>query len=476
MRADGKRDLPRLVAARIAATAVVSAALAAAQPASQPGAASAPANASRPRETVSAAEARALTWIAQFAEVPAARYGADVTVFARTYAAPRPIRLWWFRLPLDAVGFVVTPPADFAGPGEKFETRCATTLDFARQTGVQLAINTSAFGPFRSRMGAPMEVVGLAAAGGRVFSQPQKDYAALLVDRDNRVRFASPPTDATDVWLAIPGFRMLLVSGAVAVTEQDHNTSFGGLNPRTAVGVDAEQKHLIVAVVDGRQPGESMGVTLVELACLMRGLGCMDALNLDGGGSSTLVAEDAGGGHVVLNCPVGQKAPGSLRQVANNLGFAISGGGPPSIADPREPLRDFIIEAVSRGDAEALAGLSAWLAAGPQYVAASLPGMSLRIDDWSLLRRGDLVWFRSTCGRRLAGVFWARRMIDGQEWVWCLADDAPSAARRDAPFHVVTPAGVGAWPMSRIERPSLRAVTFTQSVAGCSSFPAESRR
>ncbi len=476
MLAGCKRGLTRLVAVRVAATAVVSAALAVAQPASQPVGASAPASAPQPRETVPAGEARALSWIKQFTEAPVARYGGEVTVFARSYAAPRPIRLWWFRLPLDAVGFVVTPPADFAGAGEKFETRCATTLDFARQTGVQLAINTSAFGPFRSRMGAPMEVVGLAAEAGRVYSQPQKDYAALLIGRDSRVRFASPPADETDVWIAIPGFRMLLAGGAIAVTEHDHNTSFGGLNPRTAVGVDAEEKHLIVAVVDGRQPGASMGMTLVELACLMRMLGCADALNLDGGGSSTLVAEDAGGGHAVLNCPVGQKAPGSLRQVANNLGFALAGEAPPPTADAREPLRDFIIEAVGRADAAALAGLAAWLAAGPQRVAASLPGVSRRIDDWSLLRRGDLIWFRSTAGKGLAGVFWARRTIDGQEWVWCLADDAPAAIPDAARPRLAAPAGVGAWPMSAIERSSLRAVTFTQSIAGCSTSPAEARR
>ena len=45
---------------------------------------------------------------------------------------------------------------------------------------------------------------------------------------------------------------------------------------------------LLLATVDGRQPGWSAGVTLAEAARLMRALGARDALNLDGGGSTAM--------------------------------------------------------------------------------------------------------------------------------------------------------------------------------------------
>ena len=58
--------------------------------------------------------------------------------------------------------------------------------------------------------------------------------------------------------------------------------------PRTLVGVRGDGRLLLVTV-DGRRPGWSAGVTLLEAARLMRSLGARSALNLDGGGSSSMV-------------------------------------------------------------------------------------------------------------------------------------------------------------------------------------------
>lgn len=63
---------------------------------------------------------------------------------------------------------------------------------------------------------------------------------------------------------------------------------FGGRrNPRTLAGVTADGKLLLVAV-DGRQPGFSVGATFEESAAIMKALGATDALNLDGGGSTSV--------------------------------------------------------------------------------------------------------------------------------------------------------------------------------------------
>ncbi|NOY77186.1 MAG: phosphodiester glycosidase family protein [Calditrichaeota bacterium] len=69
----------------------------------------------------------------------------------------------------------------------------------------------------------------------------------------------------------------------------------GKRHPRTAVGISRDGKTLFWMVVDGRQPGYSLGMTLRELADFLKSLGAYNAVNLDGGGSSTMVVR----GHVV---------------------------------------------------------------------------------------------------------------------------------------------------------------------------------
>jgi hypothetical protein len=65
-------------------------------------------------------------------------------------------------------------------------------------------------------------------------------------------------------------------------------TFVAGRNPRTLAGVRADGT-LLLATVDGRRPGWSVGMTLPEAARLMRSLGARDAINLAGNGSSTMV-------------------------------------------------------------------------------------------------------------------------------------------------------------------------------------------
>lgn len=59
-------------------------------------------------------------------------------------------------------------------------------------------------------------------------------------------------------------------------------------HPRTAIGV-LDDGRIILLVVDGRRPSHSLGMTLLELAAALRRLGAVEAMNLDGGGSSVLV-------------------------------------------------------------------------------------------------------------------------------------------------------------------------------------------
>ena len=74
-------------------------------------------------------------------------------------------------------------------------------------------------------------------------------------------------------------------------------------HPRTAVGVRADGTLLFVTV-DGRQPGESIGMSIPELTDLMLELGSLSAVNLDGGGSTTMVIDGR-----IVNSPSGSKGP-----------------------------------------------------------------------------------------------------------------------------------------------------------------------
>lgn len=106
------------------------------------------------------------------------------------------------------------------------------------------------------------------------------------------------------------------ISGSVPLVRDDTILAINDreMHPRTAVGIDRETGHLLLLVIDGRSR-TSRGYTLVELARMMHELGAEDALNLDGGGSSTLVAGNPRGVVKVRNRP----SDGHERSVPNGL-------------------------------------------------------------------------------------------------------------------------------------------------------------
>jgi hypothetical protein len=89
----------------------------------------------------------------------------------------------------------------------------------------------------------------------------------------------------------IDGAGWILQNGSANTAEWErYNSSFTGRNPRTALAWGPE--HLYMVVVDGRQTGYSVGMSFAELAAFLRDtLGATDAVNLDGGGSSTMVVD-----------------------------------------------------------------------------------------------------------------------------------------------------------------------------------------
>lgn len=91
---------------------------------------------------------------------------------------------------------------------------------------------------------------------------------------------------------AVGGGPVLLQNSEIKITNNEEH-KFGGKaindkHPRTAMGYTKDNK-LIILVVQGRFPNLALGATLTQEAQILKDLGCVEALNLDGGGSSCLL-------------------------------------------------------------------------------------------------------------------------------------------------------------------------------------------
>lgn len=118
---------------------------------------------------------------------------------------------------------------------------------------------------------------------------------------------------------AVGGRELLVVDGVAQNHDGEGNNTAA---PRTAVGFSQDGRTMQILTIDGRQ-ADSGGVTLTELGLMMRRAGSYSALNLDGGGSSTLVARRPGSDALqVENSP----SDGTERTVPNGLALTAPDG------------------------------------------------------------------------------------------------------------------------------------------------------
>lgn len=210
-------------------------------------------------------------------------------------------------------------------------TKMETTRAFAERTKSHIAINANFFdnGAEAKKKGLT-QLIGLAMSEGH-FVSPWTANNALYSDaihfsQKGDIRFLERPRDigdgfatipATDLYTAVTGHVRLLRGGILGdkVKPVDPNKD---LNPRTAIGQHRDGR-LVIFVVDGRRPGHSLGMATHEVAEFLRERGVTDAIQLDGGGSTTLVFGDGAGKARVINKP----SDLSERRVGNNLGFVL---------------------------------------------------------------------------------------------------------------------------------------------------------
>lgn len=218
-------------------------------------------------------------------------------------------------LQAPGIGFLVTA----GDPAETLPLKARTTSQFARSTGVQIAINGDGFTPWHANGpfdyfphdGDRVAPAGYAMSDGVVYGEGPGP--TIYFSKDAEASFTLG--DITP-YNAISGNNMIVVNG-VAVDGLNNSSAA----PRTAIGLDKSGKNLILFVADGRQPFYSQGATLFEMAQLMIFYGADNAMNMDGGGSSTLVMRNTLGIVRVINSPIQTGIPGRERPVGNHLGI-----------------------------------------------------------------------------------------------------------------------------------------------------------
>ena len=121
---------------------------------------------------------------------------------------------------------------------------------------------------------------------GYVISGPKKLLQPLLKDKEVKLDIKTIP-EWKNVKHIISGGPYLVRDGEVFVDMTAQKLgAIGGRNPRTAIGYTSDHNFILVTA-DGRE-GSSIGMTLMELANFMKSLGCIGAINLDGGGSTVM--------------------------------------------------------------------------------------------------------------------------------------------------------------------------------------------
>lgn len=212
---------------------------------------------------------------------------------------------------------------------ENRQTRAQRTSDFLQTHQLQLAVNANFFFPFEEispwnyepRTGMPTSVIGVAISDGEMVSLPHPRYSALcLWEGRAEIVWEQPCPEGTQqgvsgqpLWLKAspPPETMAFVADKLKSSKA---------YPLTIAALNQDGTRLWLLLSDGKQPLYSEGTTIKEASEILKALGAVSAVQLDGGGSTTL-ARDVDGSPKIMNAVIHAKIPGLERPVANHLGF-----------------------------------------------------------------------------------------------------------------------------------------------------------
>lgn len=216
------------------------------------------------------------------------------------------------RLQTPGLEFLTTPRSG------KRETVGETASEFLQHHRLQLAINANFYDLVKNE---PVEIdlEGLAISRGSLVSPPSPGLPALCLSKENHATLVeNTPSDfkTAGIYTAVAGSRIILRNGQPAGKSDPQD-----VHPRTAIGISEDGRTLYLLVIDGRQPGYSVGANDEETTRWLIRFGAVNGLMLDGGGSTTLVRSSSAGKPEILNRPIHQNIPGRQRLNGNHIGL-----------------------------------------------------------------------------------------------------------------------------------------------------------
>ncbi len=234
------------------------------------------------------------------------------------------------RIDLGAPGLSFVTSGQGRGGPKQFDLDLPTA--FIAHAGVQVAFNANLFTNccIYEGSGQPVEteLIGLEVSGGKILSAVQAnrttpqncppppypfDATLIVTGKMLRIQTIDRAEGLMPLDAAVTGSHMLVAGGQIVAPSGGCPDEFFGPNARTLVGLSADNAVLWIAAVDLSTSG---GVTLMQAAQLMTQLGAANAINLDGGGSTSLAIEDAAGKARLLNLP---------KDGASSCTFAVGG-------------------------------------------------------------------------------------------------------------------------------------------------------
>lgn len=219
---------------------------------------------------------------------------------------------------------LVTPPRFTPAKSETITLPARTTTDFLNEFKVQVAINGSYFYPefdyspwhFYPKKEDPVTPVGTYIAEGVEYSPARNGFASFCISTSGSISLHSSGCPSGTA-AGISGGRLLIRNGV---------SPFGEKNfyyvPRAVIAINNTEKWIELIAVDGRQSMYSQGLATHQLVEFLLKRNVTSALELDSGGSTTLVIQEPWGPRL-LNVPINGAIPFKQRFVATHIGFRI---------------------------------------------------------------------------------------------------------------------------------------------------------
>lgn len=278
--------------------------------------------------------------------------------------------------------------------GAPYETALQTTPAFLSQFGLKCAINTCYFD---AGLSPNTNIQGLLVTGGNVVStwEPARDAEVHLTI--NKIATIVNNGGTSGVWDGFSGDAWHLINGYLG------GDPGANPEPRTSAGLSQDGKYLILVCVDGRQSGWSLGATLYDMSQWQRDFGAYNAINCDGGGSTTMSIAGMGS---YVNRP----CYGYARSVGANFGIQTTASntqGPDACA-----MNANRMDIVTRGAGNNLY-IKTWTSGGGWTAPANIGGTTK--DQPAICSRADGVldiFYRGSTGSML----WTRHWTTAGGW------------------------------------------------------------